>query len=149
MMPFQFTQGIYLNIALYLKNFKLNKHKSALPDVILMDIQMPEMNGIEATGLIKREFPHVRIMMLTTFEDEHNIRRALLAGAEGYLIKSSEVSSMAEKIRALFSGTAVLDQKALEELTKPKDVALSNLTPRETDIVRLVGEGFSNWQFFI
>lgn len=114
-----------------------------------MDIQMPEMNGIEATGLIKREFPHVRIMMLTTFEDEHNIRRALLAGAEGYLIKSSEVSSMAEKIRALFSGTAVLDQKALEELTKPKDVALSNLTPRETDIVRLVGEGFSNWQFFI
>lgn len=122
----------------------LSKNQSTLPDVVLMDIQMPEMDGIEATGWIKKEFPQVRIMMLTTFEDEHNIRRALLAGAEGYLVKSSEVSSMAEKIKALFSGTAVLDQKALEELTKPRDVALSSLTPREVDIVRLVGEGFSN-----
>ncbi|MPW25456.1 response regulator [Alkalibaculum sp. M08DMB] len=114
------------------------------PDVVLMDIQMPEMDGIEATGLIKKEFPETRVMMLTTFKDEHSIRRSLLAGAEGYLIKSTEVSNMAVKIRALFTGTVVMDQKALEELTKPKTEVFGGLTPREQDIVRLVGEGFSN-----
>lgn len=115
-----------------------------LPDVILMDIRMPGVDGIEATGHIKKRNPKICIMMLTTFEDEHNIRRALLAGAEGYLIKSTEISSMAEKIRTLFSGTAVLDQKALEELTKPKEKIVKSLTPREQDIILLVGQGYSN-----
>lgn len=120
------------------------KEGKDLPDVILMDIRMSGMDGVEATGHIKKRWPTIRIMMLTTFEDEHNIRRALLAGAEGYLIKSTEISSMAEKIRTLFSGTAVLDQKALEELTKPKEKIVKSLTPREQDIILLVGQGYSN-----
>ena len=120
------------------------KGKSSLPDVILMDIRMPMMDGIEATGRIKKDHPEIMIMMLTTFKDEHSIKRALLAGAEGYLIKSNEVSAMAEKIRALFTGSTVMDKEVLRELTKPKAERFDGLTPRERDIARLVGEGFSN-----
>lgn len=115
-----------------------------LPNIVLMDIQMPVMDGIEATGLIKRDFPAIRVMMLTTFKDEHNIRKALRSHAEGYLVKSTNVLSMAEKIRTLFTGTAVLDKIALEKLTKPNNMNMNSLTPREADIVRFVGEGFSN-----
>jgi len=123
---------------------KYQNEQKELPDVILMDIRMPNMDGIEATGQLKKKAPEIRIMMLTTFEDEHNIRRALRAGAEGYLIKSTEISSMAEKIRALLSGSVILDQKALEELTKPKEKIIKSLSPREQDIIRLVGRGYSN-----
>lgn len=127
-----------------IKKIQDEKGKSSLPDVILMDIQMPMMDGIEATGRIKKDYPDIRVMMLTTFKDEHNIKRALLAGAEGYLIKSTEVSGMAEKIRALFTGSTVMDPEALKELTKPKIEPLKGLTPREQEIARLVGEGLSN-----
>lgn len=123
---------------------ELNVCHDELPDVVLMDIQMPEMDGIEAAIYIKKAFPDIKIMMLTTFRDEHRIRRALMSGAEGYLIKSTDVTSMAIKIRALFSGTAVIDPIALDELTKSKHEVLSDLTPREHDIARLICEGFSN-----
>jgi two-component system, NarL family, response regulator LiaR len=137
--------GIYENGLSVVKGVEeLKSCGDELPDVVLMDIQMPEMDGIEATALIKKEFPEIRVMMLTTFKDEHSIRRALLAGAEGYLIKSTEVSSMAVKLRALFTGTIVMDQRALEELTKPKVEAFDGLSPREQSIARLVGEGLSN-----
>lgn len=115
-----------------------------MPDVVLMDIQMPEMDGIEATKRIKELYPTLKVMMLTTFKTEHNIKRALMAGAEGYLIKSVEVSTMSEKIKALFSGSIVMDPIAIGVLTQPKNVVFENLTAREYDIARLVGEGFSN-----
>jgi len=115
-----------------------------LPDIVLMDIQMPEMDGIKATSLMKNKYSSIRIMMLTTFEDEHNIRKAILAGAEGYLIKSSEISLMAEKIRAMYSGAIILDHKALHELTKPKGKVLEQLSLREHEIVVLIGQGYSN-----
>lgn len=124
------------------EEFSLQNQK--LPDIVLMDIRMPEMDGIKATSLMKKKYPSIRIMMLTTFEDEHNIRRAILAGAEGYLIKSSEISLMAEQIRAMYSGAIILDQKALTELTKPKDKILEQLSPREHEIVVLIGQGYSN-----
>lgn len=120
-----------------------NNEKS-LPDVILMDIQMPKLDGIEATKIVKRDYPNTRVMMLTTFKDEHNIKRALLAGAEGYLIKSAEVSTMGIKIRALATGSVVMDQEAIQELTKPKLEPLDGLTSREQSIVRLITDGFSN-----
>lgn len=117
---------------------------NVLPDVVLMDIQMPVMDGIEATGIIRRDYPQTHVMMLTTFKDEHRIKRALMAGAEGYLIKSSEVETMAVKIRALVSGSIIMDQQAIEEITNPKFEELEGLTPRETSIVFLIGQGFSN-----
>lgn len=115
------------------------------PDIVLMDIQMPIMNGIQATRQIKSDWPQIHIMMLTTFKDEKNIRLAIHAGAEGYLIKSTEVSSMAQQLRALMSGSTVLDADVLRKLTQPSEVdGLEGLTPREKDIAGLVANGLSN-----
>ncbi|AKL95962.1 two component transcriptional regulator LuxR family [Clostridium aceticum] len=118
--------------------------QSALPDVVLMDIRMPVMDGIQATRQIKKDWPQVRVMMLTTFQDEQNIRLAILAGAEGYLIKSTEVSSMAQQLRTLFSGTSVLDADVLKSLMQPEREGFEELTPREKDILELVVQGLSN-----
>ncbi len=116
-----------------------------LPNVVLMDIQMPIMDGIQATRQIKTEWPLVHIMMLTTFKDEKNIRLAILAGAEGYLIKSTEVSSMAQQLRALMAGVSVIDAGVLRQLTLPSEQSgLDGLTPREKDIAGLVANGLSN-----
>lgn len=116
-----------------------------LPSVVLMDIQMPVMDGILATRQIKSEWPQVRVMMLTTFQDEKNIRLAIQAGAEGYLIKSTEVSSMAQQLRTLMSGSTVLAADVLKQLTQPAErEELEKLTPREKDIASLVAEGLSN-----
>ncbi|MCW3490180.1 response regulator transcription factor [Dethiobacter alkaliphilus] len=118
--------------------------RQSLPDVILMDIRMPVMDGISATRQIKEQWPQVRIMMLTTFRDEQKIRLAIVAGAEGYLIKSTEVSNMAHQVRALFSGTSVMDADLLKNIMQPEGPCLEQLTPREKDIVELVVQGLSN-----
>ncbi|MCC5911366.1 MAG: response regulator transcription factor [Clostridiaceae bacterium] len=115
-----------------------------LPDVVLMDIRMPVMDGIKATRQIKKEWPKVRVMMLTTFKDEKNIRLAILAGAEGYLIKSTEVSSMAKQLRALNAGSSVLDADVVKQLMQSHKDELTQLTPREKDIVELIAQGLSN-----
>ncbi|MFB5664126.1 response regulator [Alteribacillus sp. HJP-4] len=115
------------------------------PSVVLMDIQMPVMDGIQATRQIKVEWPQIHVMMLTTFKDEKNIRLAISAGAEGYLIKSTGVSNMAEQIRALVSGSSILDAEVLRQLTGPAEKKeLEQLTPREKDIASLVAQGLSN-----
>lgn len=116
----------------------------ALPDAVLMDIQMPGMDGIQATREIKKRWPQIRVMMLTTFEDEQNIRLALLAGAEGYLLKSAQVQDMAQQLRALVSGSTVLDADVLKRLTQPEKGGLDSLTAREKDILQLVAQGCSN-----
>ncbi|MCL2568889.1 MAG: response regulator transcription factor [Oscillospiraceae bacterium] len=115
-----------------------------LPDVVLMDIRMPNVDGIAATRLIKQAYPQVRIMMLTTFDDKPNIQQALTAGADGYLLKTDEIAAIAGKLRPLVEGMGVLDPKVLRKLTAPENPALEELTQRERDIVRLVAQGLSN-----
>jgi len=114
------------------------------PEVVLMDIRMPHMDGISATRKIKEHYPHMRIMMLTTFDDKPNIQQALSAGADGYLLKTDEISNIAGKLRALVSGVGILDPEVLKKLTAPENPALDQLTQRERDIVRLVAQGLPN-----
>jgi len=115
-----------------------------VPDVVLMDIRMPVMDGVAATRQIKETYPQVRIMMLTTFDDKPNIQQALAAGADGYLLKTDEISTIAGKLRALHEGVGVLDTEVLKKLTNPEGPALDELTQREKDIVRLVAQGLTN-----
>ena len=114
------------------------------PNILLMDIRMPGMDGIAATKLIKGRYPHVKIMMLTTFDDKPNIQQALAAGADGYLIKTDQISAIAGKLRVLLDGTGVLDTDVLKKLTMTENPALERLTPREKDVARLVAQGLTN-----
>ena len=114
------------------------------PDIILMDIQMPNINGIESTRLIKEHFPDVLIMMLTTFADQAHIKDALAAGASGYLLKTDPLSDLANRLRILKSGTGIMSVDALKQLSPTENPLLKTLTPRELDITRLVADGLSN-----
>jgi len=118
--------------------------KQTSPDVILMDIHMPGTDGIAATRLIKKQNPTIKIMMLTTFDDKPNIQQALAAGADGYLIKTDKISTIASKLRVLLDGIGVIDADALKKITPGENPALENLTPREQDIARLVAQGLPN-----
>jgi len=114
------------------------------PDIILMDIQMPNITGIETTRLIKENYPDILIMMLTTFADQEHIRDAMTAGASGYLLKTDPLVDLATRLRLLKSGTGIMSAGALEQLTQKENPALKRLTPRELDITKLVAQGLSN-----
>lgn len=126
------------------------------PDVILMDIQMPILNGVESTKLIKSEFPNVKIIVLTTFNDDQYIYEALKYGASGYLLKDTSPVEIAKAIRTVFNGGALIQsevavkvidqfsQLAKETVDKQIDLRAKLLTEREVDICRLVAEGKNN-----
>ena len=118
--------------------------KANPPDVILMDIQMPNIDGIQATRLIKEHFPDILVMMLTTFADQAHIKDAMAVGASGYLLKTDPLSDLASRVRLLQSGTGIMSADALAQLTQKENPALKTLTPRELDIARLVAQGLSN-----
>lgn len=119
------------------------------PDVILLDLRMPEGGGIAAMRQIMERRPDARIIVLTSFDSEEEIRNALDAGAKGYLLKSSRSADIVEAIRVVAAGGATLDPqvaaKLLVSLTHRSD-EVPKLTKRQTEILRLISEGFSNVQ---
>ncbi|MBK3563718.1 response regulator transcription factor [Streptomyces sp. MBT62] len=130
---------------------------STRADVILMDIRMPELDGIEATRLITadEDLAGVRVLILTTFELDENVLRALHAGASGFLSKSVEPADLQEAIRVVARGDALLSPKATRGLIArfqsqpnpgplPSPVQLDCLTEREREIMALVAAGLSN-----
>ncbi len=116
--------------------------KQLKPDLILMDISMPEMTGIEATHTIKNSSPEIKIVMLTTFMDYKNILQSLKAGADGYLLKSDPYEKQVETIKMVSEGHAVISQKALQQFSEKKSLHL--LTARENDVLELVANGLTN-----
>jgi DNA-binding NarL/FixJ family response regulator len=112
------------------------------PDVVLMDLRMPRMDGVTAIRRIKAEFPDVRVLALTTYEGDADIYRALEAGARGYLTKDMLLTEVLGAIRAVHRGERVIPTPVaarLAEFTPRVD-----LTERETEVVRLVARGLSN-----
>lgn len=120
------------------------------PDVVLMDLIMPGMDGIEAIGHIKKNQPDARILVLTSFATDDMVFPSLQAGASGFLLKDSPPEMLVDGIRQVYSGESWLHpkvaRKVLQELTKTKEekTAVSELTNRELDVLRLLAQGFSN-----
>ena len=119
------------------------------PDVILMDLMMPEMDGIQATRAILAEHPATKIIAMTSFEDQELVQGVLAAGAISYLIKNVTSDELAKAIRDAVSGRSTLSPEAarvLIEATRPTKQPLFDLTEREQEVLNLVVQGRSNQQ---
>ena len=118
------------------------------PDVVLMDLSMPELDGVAATKIISTRFPASRVLVLTSFSEQSRILDALAAGADGYLLKHSEPDDIATAIRAVHAGGSPLDPKAARALidSQRSPRPSSQLTEREAEVLLLVREGLANKQ---
>ncbi len=121
------------------------------PDVVIMDIAMPDLNGIESTRKIISELPSVKVIALSMYSDQHMVKGMLRVGASGYLIKDSAFEELAHGIRAVVANRIYLSTKITDvvvedyarQVSKDKKSAFSLLTPREREVLQLLAEGKS------
>lgn len=122
------------------------------PDLILMDLKMPGTNGIEATRQIHARFPDIKVLVLTTYDDDEWVFDAIRAGASGYLLKDTPREKIIEAIRGTVAGRSFVDPAVAGKLlnqvasnqTQPASLLTDKLTERETDVLRLIAKGFTN-----
>lgn len=118
------------------------------PDVLLVDLRMPTMDGVEATRLVRTEHPRTEVVVLTTYSDDDSVLSALRAGARGFLTKDADAESIGRALEAAADGQSILDadvqRRLIEGTTVVKPVTDSGLTPRELEVLRLIAEGLSN-----
>ena len=119
------------------------------PDVILMDLVMDVMDGIQATKVILNEWPEAKILILTSFIDDEKVYPALEAGASGYLLKTSSASEIAEAIRRTYSGEQIIEEEVSkkmkeDELSGDRRNLHQDLTNREMEVLHLIADGLSN-----
>ncbi len=124
---------------------------SCRPDVVLMDLRMPNVDGVTAIKKIREANPEIRILVLTTFDDDESIVTAMQAGASGYLLKDAPSERLAAAIKAVNEGYTQLAPSVtpkllslMNPLSTPKPELLKSFTSRELDILKLIGEGKSN-----
>ena len=128
-----------------------------IPDVILMDIRMPELNGVQCIAIIKEKFPQIKIIVLTTFDDDEYVFDALKNGASGYLLKGISLKELIEAIRTVVKGGALINPNIASTVVrlfsqmahadyriKVEDNALHDLNQNELKIIQLIGIGLSN-----
>lgn len=118
------------------------------PDLVLMDVIMPGLNGIDATTIIKEKFPHIKILALSGFQDHDSVQAMMDAGATGYVLKTASLEDIASTIRTAFAGNAVFSEAIMKALfharpTEPTN-PLFGLTPREREVLSLMVKGLNN-----
>jgi DNA-binding NarL/FixJ family response regulator len=126
------------------------------PDIIILDVEMPQMNGVEATRKIVAECPSTRVVILTAYEDDGLILQLIQAGATGYLLKESKTNEVIRAIRVAHGGDSLIDPKVAQKMMRmmmgmtpsvpiaPKNDALDQLTSREREVLREIGRGKNN-----
>lgn len=126
--------------------------KSLQPHVVLMDVRMPVMDGVAGTQQIGERFPDIKVLVLTTFDDDEYVSQAMQFGAKGYLLKDTPSEELAVAIRAVYQGYTYLGpglfEKALNRTPSSVQASyppeLAELSPRERDVLRLIASGYSN-----
>lgn len=119
-------------------------------DMVLMDIKLPGMSGIDCTRLLKQKYPGIKIMMCTVFEDDEKIFRAIAAGASGYLLKRTEPSALIQSIKELMDGGAPISSRVARKVlfafrqTMPQTPVESPLSEREKEVLSLIAAGLRN-----
>jgi DNA-binding NarL/FixJ family response regulator len=122
------------------------------PDLVLMDIRMPVMDGVAATQAIAKQYPETKVLVLTTFDDDDYVQRAMRLGAKGYLLKDTEPDELALAIRSVYKGHTQLGPGLLEKALMPVAATptiqpppgLAQLTARELEVLRLIANGANN-----
>ena len=120
------------------------------PEIVLMDIRMPEIDGVIGTKLIKQKKQNIKVVILTTFKDDEYIKEAIKNGAEGYILKNQTGESIVESLRAIYRGNVVFEKNVASSVSsmlsdsRKKSYVEMGITKREFDIMSLVGEGLSN-----
>ena len=122
----------------------IQQFRTHRPDVTLMDLQMPEMNGLDAIIAIRGEFPNAKIVVLTTYQGDVQILRSLKAGAQGYLLKNTFHKELVETIRSVHAGRKALSPEASYEIAE--HATDDALTPAEISVLRLIAAGNANKQ---
>lgn len=123
---------------------------SLQPDIVLMDVRMPVMDGVLGTKLIKTAFKQIKVVILTTFQDDEYIKEALKNGAEGYILKSQSSDSIIESLKAVYKGNMVFGKNVADTISsllkedKKKPKIDYEFTERENDILKLIADGYSN-----
>ena len=129
------------------RNHVLEQIRSLRPDIVLMDIEMPGIDGISAVRMIKKEFPEIRIIMQTVFEDEARIFASLQAGAEGYILKNASAERIIDSIREVNAGGASMTPsvalRVMKYFNQVKSVVDYSLTSKEKEVLALLAEGNS------
>lgn len=130
------------------------KTKICKPDVVLMDMRMPDYDGAYGIRAIKEHFPQIRVLVLTTFDDEETVNKAIASGADGYILKELEDSKVIATVKGVYAGMSIFGDKIYETMKKSMDTKDSThasdarnnipLTKRELDIIRLVAQGYDN-----
>ena len=135
----------------------LEQLKATVPDIILMDVRMPELDGVQCTKFVKEKYPQVRIVILTTFDDDEYIYYALKYGASGYMLKGGSVKELTAAIRTVITGGSMLNPGIVNKVVKlfnqmaqvnfvmeVDPIGVKELTRTEKNIAHFVGHGMSN-----
>ncbi|NWK83902.1 response regulator transcription factor [Staphylococcus sp. GSSP0090] len=125
----------------------IEKAHELKPDLILMDLLMDDMDGVEATEQVKKDLPHIKVVMLTSYIEDNEVYRALDSGVDSYILKTTSASDIAEAIRKTYNNESVFEAEVLVKMRnrmKQRAELYEMLTEREMEILLLIAKGYSN-----